>query len=174
MTDVSPAPALSFEQPIELSDVRAATWFIWRRTKLKTAVVGYVLAVLLGAWVGSRVTGAPPFLFELLFVAVIGGIGFAWMYWFLIERICKRAVARGQKEGSLTWGIADEGITLQSHAGQVKMNWSAIRGFILSKGRIYVSLPSGKMLFIPLRLLDAEQESQLLQMLRDKNIPQLA
>lgn len=96
MTNAS--PALSFAQPIELPDVRAATWFMWKRTKLKSAVVGYVLAVLLGAWVGSRVPGALPFLPELLIVAVIGGIGFAFLYWFLIERMCKRAVARGQKE----------------------------------------------------------------------------
>lgn len=78
------------------------------------------------------------------------------------------------KRNPLTWSFDDEGIAQQSRSDQGKLNWSAIGGFVLGKGLMCLRLSSGKTLFFPLRLLNAQQESELLQILQDKNVRRLA
>ena len=50
---------MTFERVLSQDDAREAVWYIWKRTRLKGAVVAWLVDLLLGAYVGSKVSGAP-------------------------------------------------------------------------------------------------------------------
>jgi hypothetical protein len=161
---------MSFQTTVRLADARAATWYIWRRNKLKSAVFIWIVASILGGWIGSQISGAPPLWFELSIVLVAVGIGLAWFYWFLISRASRRLANRAEKLGPENWTIRDDGIQIENSEGTLQLKWRALRGYAETKRLILPRLATS-CLVIPIQCLTARERQTLLGFFRSKNLP---
>lgn len=165
-------PQLTFEKTVELADAREAIWHVWRHTKLNATVVVWIAAALVGGFAGSRVPGAAPFWFNALVVAIVLAIFLASFIWFQVARIAKRQIKRSATVGSEVWVVNDEGIKVESSQGQVQLRWTALRGYVETKGLVIVR-QVGTALAIPKRCLSEDQHTALLRFFQANNLPLL-
>jgi hypothetical protein len=163
----SAQPELSFQKTVELPEVREATWFVWRRTKLGGAVIATLLGGFVGAYVGNLVVAG--FWFYLPITLVFSAGVNALFCWFLITQAAKRAVARAQGVGPETWSFSDEGIAVESSESNVELKWNALRGYVETKRLLLLRVRS-TYLPIPLRCLTEDQRATLLRLFENKHV----
>jgi hypothetical protein len=170
---VSSAPAeLSFEKTVELADAREAIWHSWRRTKLSAMVGVSIVGSLVFALIVSLIPDGPPFWALFIPGLVFYGLLVVWLNWVFIGRTVQRQVERAAAVGSERWLVNDDGIKIQSSEGELQLNWTALRGYMMTKGLIIVRLARSA-IAMPKRCLSQDQHVALLQFFQYKNVPLL-
>lgn len=110
---------LTFETATSSAAVREGVWLGWRRTKLKKALIGVLLAAIVGAYIGSRVPGGPSFLSLLPVVAVGAGVYTILIYGILLARAIKWQTEAARRSGVERYIFDDCGITIENRERRV-------------------------------------------------------
>jgi hypothetical protein len=162
----------TFETTTSPGAVREGVWVGWRRTKLKRALVGVLVAAIVGAYIGSRVPGGPSFLFLLPIVTVAAGIYAIVVYGLLLARAIKRQTEAARRSGVERWVFDDGGITIENHERKVQLKWEAVSGYREAKTLVFFRL-APTWVGIPVDLLTDDQRQRLLKVFESRGIRRL-
>jgi YcxB-like protein len=168
MTTEAPS-ALCFDKIVTRADARDAVWYGWRRAKIKPMTLLLIFGSFLGAQIIAKVNDV-PFWLTLPIVFIVTVVIVVLVNWFFVAQLAERMAKRAEAVGLEKWIVSDDGIEIQSSEGTVRLNWSSIQGYKLTKRLILLRLAGPRFLAITNASLTADQQRILVRYLDSKGV----
>jgi hypothetical protein len=152
---------------IEAEDLKGYSWFTRRQARRKAgqsgrfyeslgqlwwAAVLIALAMLPALVLAVSTLDLEPGSYAL---GVLGGVaGSAYVWW-----VARQQMLESQSGLPMEYEIAEDGLRAKTQAGEMLVSWSVVRGVERAKDCLFVLLPEGRPLLIPLRAFTTPEEA---------------